>query len=176
MKWIVRIVGALGGIVVLAAVIGLLLPAQFKVERSTEVNAPAPKVYGLIAAPREWTKWSVWSQRDPQMKLDYGGPPSGKGAKWSWQSKSEGSGSMEFTEAIENAGVTYKLSFPEYGMESKGQLALTPTAKGVRVTWTNEGEMGMNPINRWFGVMMDRMVGPDFETGLGNLKRVAEAN
>jgi hypothetical protein len=42
-------------------------------------------------------------------------------------------------------------------------------------TWTNEGEMGGNPINRWFGLMMDRMVGPDFEAGLANLKKLAEA-
>jgi uncharacterized protein YndB with AHSA1/START domain len=174
MKWIMRIIGALVGIVVLLAAIGLLLPAQFKVERSAEINAPAQKVYAMIADPREWKKWSIWNQRDPAMKVDYAGPQSGKGAKWSWQSKSEGSGAMEFTEAIENAGITYKLSFPEFGMESKGQLALSPTAKGVRVTWTNEGEMGMNPMNRWFGVFMDRMVGPDFEAGLANLKRLAE--
>jgi hypothetical protein len=35
--------------------------------------------------------------------------------------------------------------------------------------------MGGNPVNRWFGLFMDRLVGPDFEAGLGNLKRVAEA-
>jgi hypothetical protein len=35
--------------------------------------------------------------------------------------------------------------------------------------------MGSNPLNRWFGLMMDRLVGPDFEAGLANLKRLAES-
>ena len=81
---------------------------------------------------------------------------------------------MEFNEAIENAGVTYRLSFQDFGMESKGQLGISPTAKGVRVTWTNEGDMRMNPLKRWFGAFMDQIVGPDFAAGLANLKRVAE--
>jgi hypothetical protein len=34
--------------------------------------------------------------------------------------------------------------------------------------------MGGNPVNRYFGVMMDRLVGPDFEAGLANLKALAE--
>lgn len=174
MRWIKRVIGTIVILAIFFVGIGFLLPAEFKVERSAEIDAPAPTVYALIADPREWKKWSIWNQRDPAMQIEYGGPQSGKGAKWSWKSKSEGSGAMEFTEAIENAGITYRLSFPEYGMESKGQLALSPIDKGVRVTWSNEGEMGMNPVNRWFGAFMDRMVGPDFEAGLQNLKRVAE--
>ncbi len=53
-------------------------------------------------------------------------------------------------------------------------MRLTPDGSGTRVTWTNEGDMGANPVNRYFGLMMDRMVGPDFEAGLKNLKALAE--
>ena len=49
-----------------------------------------------------------------------------------------------------------------------------PDGSGTRVTWTNEGDMGANPVNRYFGLMMDSMVGPDFEAGLKNLKALAE--
>ena len=38
-----------------------------------------------------------------------------------------------------------------------------------------EGDLGRSPINRWFGLFMDRLVGPDFEAGLANLKRISEA-
>jgi len=34
--------------------------------------------------------------------------------------------------------------------------------------------MGGSPVNRYFGLLMDRMVGPDFEGGLTNLKALAE--
>ena len=41
------------------------------------------------------------------------------------------------------------------------------------VTWAFDTEHE-NVMGRWFGVMLDRMLGPDYEKGLTNLKRVAE--
>ena len=59
-------------------------------------------------------------------------------------------------------------------MRSSGQLRLETAGAGTRVTWTNEGDMGANPVNRYFGLFMDRLVGPDFEGGLKNLKVLVE--
>jgi uncharacterized protein YndB with AHSA1/START domain len=174
MKWLKRV---LIGVVVLAAlllVIGLLLPSGFKVQRSVAIAAPPATVYAFIVDPRQWKAWSVWNQRDPAMQMQYSGAASGAGAKWSWQSKSEGNGAMEFTAAVPNERVDYALSFPDFGMISQGALRLTPQGSGTLVTWTNEGDMGSNPINRYFGLMMDRLVGPDFEGGLKNLQALAE--
>jgi hypothetical protein len=56
-----------------------------------------------------------------------------------------------------------------------GAITLEPAGESIRVTWSNEGDLGANPINRYFGLMMDRMMGPDFEEGLNNLKRTIEA-
>jgi hypothetical protein len=36
--------------------------------------------------------------------------------------------------------------------------------------------MGASPVYRWLGLFMDRLVGPDFEAGLANLKRLAESS
>jgi hypothetical protein len=35
--------------------------------------------------------------------------------------------------------------------------------------------LGWSPINRYFGLMMDGMMGPDLEKGLTNLKDRVEA-
>jgi len=174
MKFLIRGIVALLVLVVAVLAIGLVLPSQFKVQRSVEIAAPADKVYPLIAAPAAWVKWCVWNQRDPSMKIEYSGPSSGSGARWRWESKSEGNGEMEFTDAVADQRISYRLSFPDMGMQSSGRLSLEPGGKGVRVTWTNEGDMGGNPVNRYFGLLMDRMVGPDFEAGLNNLKGLAE--
>ena len=174
MKWLKRVVVAVVGLVAVLLVIGLLLPSGFKVQRSVQIAAPPSKVYPLIADPRQWKNWSVWNQRDPAMQMQYSGADSGAGAQWSWQSKTEGNGAMEFTTAVPNERIVYALSFPDMGMTSRGELQLVPEGAGTRVTWTNEGDMGGNPINRYFGVMMDSMVGPDFEAGLNNLKAAAE--
>jgi hypothetical protein len=34
--------------------------------------------------------------------------------------------------------------------------------------------MGKNPISHYFGLAMDRMIGPDFARGLGKLKTLLE--
>lgn len=176
MRIVWRVIAGLVGLLLLLVAVGFVLPARFKVQRSIEIAAPADKVYPLIAAPAEWKRWSIWNQRDPAMAIEYSGPPAGAGAKWAWRSASEGNGAMEFTEAVPNERIGYALSFPEMGMQSRGALTLVPAGNGVRVTWTNEGDMGGNPINRWFGLFMDKLVGPDFEAGLANLKKAAEGH
>ena len=60
------------------------------------------------------------------------------------------------------------------GMVSSGALTLAPSGAGTTVSWTNAGEFGGNPFMRYFGLMMDRMVGKDFDAGLNNLKQLAE--
>ena len=174
MKWLKRIAFAVVAVFALLLVIGLLLPSGFRVQRTTVIAAPPAKVYPLIADPRNWKQWAVWNRRDPEMQMQYSGAESGTGAKWSWQSKTEGNGAMEFTAAVPNERIEYALSFPDFGMSSHGELGLAPDGSGTRVIWTNEGDMGGSPINRYFGLMMDSMVGPDFEAGLANLKTIAE--
>jgi len=174
MKWFARIGLGLLAVVAVVLAVGMLLPSGFKVERSVNFAAAPDRIYPLIADPREWKRWSVWNKRDPAMTMQYSGPASGTGARWTWMSTSEGNGEMEFTRAVANERLDYALSFPDMGMQSKGQLRLQPLGSGTRVTWTNEGDMGANPLNRYFGLFMDRLVGPDFEGGLNNLKALVD--
>jgi uncharacterized protein YndB with AHSA1/START domain len=171
LKWIVI---ALAGLAALLFVGGLGLSPKFTAARSVSVAAPADKVYALVADPREWKRWSVWNQRDSAMAITYSGPPSGAGAAWEWKSKSEGDGKMTFTAAEPGQRVAFDLYFPDFGTTSRGDLRLTPDGNGTRVTWTMNGDMGSNPLYRWMALFMDRMVGPDFEAGLANLKALAE--
>lgn len=174
MKWFKRIVLAIVALIVIVVAVGFFLPSSFKVQRSVEIAAPPSKIYPLIAAPRQWKNWTVWNQRDPGMTIDYSGPESGVGAKWSWKSKTEGNGAMDFTAAVPDQRLEYRLEFPDFGMSSRGQLLLQASGAGTRVTMINEGDVGGNPLNRYFAVMMDSLVGPDFEAGLKNLKALAE--
>lgn len=174
MKWFKRILIGVILLVLLFAGIGLALPAHFKVERRVTIAAPAEKVYPLIAAPSEWKRWSAWNQRDPKMQIEAAGPAAGAGARWTRCSETEGNGEMEFTEAAPSERLAYRLSFPEFGMHSTGLLRLEPRGSGLWVSWSNEGNRGASPVNRWLGLFMDRLVGPDFEAGLTNLKRLAE--
>jgi uncharacterized protein YndB with AHSA1/START domain len=172
LQWALAVIG---GIVLLIVLGGLLLPSTFLVERSIEINAPARTIYDYVVEPKQWTKWSVWTQRDPDMRITYSGPPFGMGAKWSWVSKTEGTGNMQFTRVEPDKRVEYVLAFPDYGMRSNGSLSIEPAGTRMKVTWIATGDVGPNPLKRYLAVMMDRMVGPDFEAGLANLKAVAES-
>ncbi len=174
MKALKKILIGLVGLCILLLLISLVLPSGYKVERSIEINAPMEKVYPLVYDPKGWARWGVWSRRDPGMKVTYSGAPAGVGAQWSWQSKSEGSGSMEFTAAEFNKLIAYKIAFAEFDGSFTGRLEFTPAAKGVRVSWIADGDVGSNPVMRYFALVMDRMLGPDFEGGLKNLKEMAE--
>jgi uncharacterized protein YndB with AHSA1/START domain len=165
---------SLAALFVLLLGVGFFLPSGYSVERTVRVEAPPERIYPLIADPRQWPKWTVWNQRDPAMKVAFSGPASGPGAMWSWQSASEGTGSMEFTRVEPNRGIEYRLHFLDFDMKSSGALTLLPEAGATRVTWTNKGDVGANPLMRYFALLMDAMAGPDFEKGLARLKALAE--
>jgi uncharacterized protein YndB with AHSA1/START domain len=171
LKWILIVVLALLAVLVIG---GYMLSPKFTVSRSITINAPADKVYALVANPHAWTQWSVWNQRDPAMQIEYSGPESGTGAKWSWKSKSQGNGAMTFTESEPARKVGFELYFPDFGTTSTGQIEFVPDGNTTKVTWTMNGDMGSNPLFRWMALGADSMVGKDFEGGLANLKAVAE--
>ena len=165
---------ALVGLLALLYIGGYALSPKFTAARSTRIAAPPDKVYALIADPREWKRWTVWNQRDLAMQITYSGPPSGAGAGWAWKSKSEGDGKMTFTAAEPNRRLAYELFFPDFGTTSTGALELATADASTKVTWSMNGDMGSNPLLRWIALFGDRMVGPDFEAGLANLKALAE--
>lgn len=174
MKLLLRLIAGLTGLILLLILVGFLLPRHYRVERRTVVPAPAEAVFPLFADLRAWRSWSAWHERDPGMKVTYSDPSAGSGAWSQWESATEGNGRMTITAHEPPQRVLYRLEFPDMGMSSTGQLALQPAAGGVEMVWTNEGDLGMNPVSRWFGLFLDGMIGPDFERGLARLKAVAE--
>ena len=174
MQLALKVLKYLVGIAVLLSAVSFLLPATYSAARSVTINAPVDKVFPLVANHREWKRWSVWNQRDPNMQMTYSGPEMAAGSKWSWKSKSEGNGGMEFSVVEPNTRVGYILTMEDM-TPATGELKFTPDGAGTKLTWDMTGNAGMNPVFRWFGLFMDRLIGPDFEAGLKNLKKLAEA-
>lgn len=171
LKWIVSLLLLLAVVMVAG---GLLISPAFTVTRTAQVQAPAERVYGLVASPRAWRQWSVWNQRDPQMQMSYIGPETGAGAVWEWKSASQGDGRMRFTEADPPRRLAFELYFPDFGTTSTGEFEFVPKDDGTLVRWTMRGDMGDNPLYRWFALFADSTVGTDFASGLANLEALAE--
>ncbi len=171
LKWLLALILAL---VLVIAIGGMLLSPKFQVTRTQQVQAPPDKVYALVVAPRAWQQWSVWNRRDPAMTIAYSGPESGVGAAWDWQSASQGNGGMRLTAAEPPQRVAYEIRFEGFSSVSTGELRFKPVGSGTEVTWTMDGDMGGNPLYRWFALFSDQMIGKDFADGLANLKALAE--
>ena len=70
--------------VILAVAIAVILilaatkPSTFRVTRATSINAPAERIFPLIDDFRQWTVWSPYENRDPDMKRSYDGAERGQ--------------------------------------------------------------------------------------------------
>ena len=60
------------------------------------------------------------------------------------------------------------------GSQAQATYLLVPEAGGTRVTWAFDSTHGLNPFRRWLGLLFDRMIGADYEKGLGKLKSLLE--
>ncbi len=165
---------ALVALIAILAVIGLLLPSTYRVERSVTIRSSPEKIFTPLNTLKTWPEWTAWNtQRYPDMKTNFTGPEAGVGAQYNWTGSEVGVGSLKITSSDPNKGIEYDLDFENN--PTKGSITMTPAGDGVTVTWANWGDLGMNPISRYFGLLMDRFMGPDFETGLNNLKKKVES-
>lgn len=168
-------------LVLVLAIAALLIfaatrPDSFRVERTTRINAPAEKIYPLIADFHRWGAWSPYEKLDPEMQRTFGGAPNGKGATYAWESKGKaGAGRMEIAEATPSSKVGIQLDFtkPIEG-HNLAEFTLQPQGGATQVTWSMQGQSPY--VAKLMGIFfnMDQMIGKDFEEGLANLKITAE--
>jgi len=173
MKFLLKLGIGLVALVLVLVGVAYLLPREYRVQRSLHIQATAETVYSYTGDLRRWKEWGVWFERDPKMKIEYSEKTDQVGSWSAWESKGQ-KGKMTLTRLQRPTQVAYRLEFPDMGMSSLGLVEIVPDAGGVNVTLSDEGDLGLNPINRWFGLFLDRMIGPDFEAGLAKLKQVTE--
>ncbi|MFT6897315.1 MAG: hypothetical protein ACJA13_001721 [Paraglaciecola sp.] len=169
------ILGAVG-IFLLVIGIGFLMPSTYTVERNVRIDAPAENIFRYVKNLRQWQRWGVWFKRDPDMHVSYSGPESAVGMQSSWSSESQGNGRMEVIGMEENHRIIYSLYFIDMDMGSTGELVFSPSEDQTLVTWRDYGDVGANPLYRYFAFFMDSMIGDDLQIGLDNLKVISEAN
>ncbi|TMH10962.1 MAG: polyketide cyclase [Betaproteobacteria bacterium] len=167
-------------IVVVVALGALLLyaatqPDTFSVQRSASIKAPADKIHPLIDDLHRFNTWNPFDKKDPNVKGSYSGPANGPGAAYAFDGKEVGTGSIRIVESSAPRKVTMQLDMqkPIEGHNTV-EFTLTPRGDATEVTWAMRGSSPY--IAKLMGVFvnMDRMIGQHFETGLADLKSLAE--
>ena len=169
------------GIVIVVLIAALLAfaatkPDTFRVQREASIKAPPEKIFAVLNDFRRWDAWSPWEKKDPAMKRTFGAATSGKGAVYAWEGNSDvGQGRMEIAESVPPSKVAIKLDFVKpFETHNVVEFTLEPKGDSTNVTWAMQGpNLYIGKLIQVF-ISMDKMVGKDFETGLSNLKAIAE--
>src|SRR5277367_4255348 len=112
-----RILLAIVAVLLLAVVVGLLLPRQVRVERSVSINRPASLIYAVVNSFQLFPKWSPWQDLDPNMHQTMEGPRDGVGAKLIWSGNGKvGSGTQLITASTPDRSVASDLDFGNMGV------------------------------------------------------------
>jgi Polyketide cyclase / dehydrase and lipid transport len=167
-------------VVVLVAVflaIVALQPPEFRISRSASIKAPAADVFAQVNDLRAMNTWSPWLEPDPQIKLQYEGPPAGTGAAFSWNGNNQvGEGKLTITDSQPNDLIRIKLDFLR-PFKSSADTEFTFKTQGDQtvVTWTMTGRKIF--MSKLFGLIMsmDKMIGGNFEKGLAKMKSRVES-
>lgn len=175
MKVLKKILIAILVLVLILVGVAYLLPKEVKVERSAVINAPPEVVFEQINTLKNWEIWSPWHAIDPDMQITYSSTASGEGAYYEWKSanKQVGDGKLTILKSYPVDSILVEMDFGEQGVATVSYL-FEKVDDGTKVTWTMVSDMGMNPINRYMGLMMDNMVGESFEKGLENLEEASK--
>jgi hypothetical protein len=171
------------GIVILALIAIVLIvaavaPKDFSVQRSVSVNKPKSEVFGYVKYLKNQDSYSVWAQRDPNMKREFRGEDGTVGFVSVWDGNREvGKGEQEIKGITEGEKIDFELRFKE-PMENTAASYMSTETEGENATKVTWGISGKSPYP--FNIMhlfmdMDKMLGSDLQAGLDKMKANVEA-
>lgn len=164
-------------VAIVVLLIGLFLPGQGHVERSIVIERPASHVFDLLNSYKRFNAWSPWAKKDPQATYEYGTAQEGPGASMSFSSANPdvGTGTWEILESTPTSLIKMNHKV-DGGRSATVSYDILPTDLGVKVTWSYDTDLGMNPINRIRGLYLDSSIGQDYQYGLMRLKALLESS
>ncbi|MEM6640505.1 MAG: SRPBCC family protein [Pseudomonadota bacterium] len=171
-----KIVLGLVAVIALLAVGGFFLPADQRVEREVVIEASSERVYDVVRDFDQFNSWSPWFDLDPDARYEQSGTAGTVGSSHAWVSEKPevGSGRQTITSLTPYSNVSINLEF-DGQPPARTEFRLAETGDATRVVWTFETNLGANPLMRYFGLVIDKFVGRDYEKGLSQLKVYIES-
>jgi hypothetical protein len=161
----------IGGVLAYAST----LPDRFQVQRSLSIRASPDKIFPLINDLHAFNTWNPFDKKDPSIKGNYSGPASGTGAIYAFESGIAGTGRVEILGAAAPSKVTMRLLMSKpIAADNRVTFTLEPEGDATQVTWTMDGGLPFVGKLIHLVINMDKMVGNDFDSGLADLKALAE--
>ena len=178
MKIVKRILIALAIIIAVPLIAALFINGDYKLEREVIIKKPKQVVFDYVKLIKNQNNFSVWNMKDPNSKMNYTGTDGTVGFISSWESqmKEVGTGEQEILKIEEGSRIDVELRFTK-PMTMKDNAYMVTEAIDSTQTKVKWGFYGKSPypMNIMCLFMdMDKMIGPDLQKGLDNLKGILE--
>ncbi len=160
-----RILGTGAALLGLFLLVGFLLSGRWEADRSLVIDARPEQIFPLLTSPQAWRSWTPW----PDSGLVTGGPPSGPGARLSWDDPNLGDGVFEIVQTEEPRLVRYRVAVQDSTMRTEGSLRLEADPGGTRVSWVERGDFGKNPLMGYWALAMHHAQGRELGKSLARL-------
>jgi hypothetical protein len=176
MPQILKLVGIGFGLAALLVIaVGLVLPREYSITRTVVIEAPVQTVHEHVGDLKHWPRWVPWLTGDPSTVVIPGDQSTGKGAHFSWTTKS-GGGELTFHRSQEDWGVSFEMILGKQKRLSACSLLYRPIQQGTEVTWQLQGDNGMDIMGRYFSLLLNPLMGPMLDDGLAQLKELIETS
>lgn len=153
------------------------LEDKVQVSRSITIDRPAKMVFKVVNSMHRFNEWSPWADVDPNATYKYEGPAKGVNSMMSWTGNEEvGTGKQTIIESVPYEMVKAELYFDGQGDDPAwATYQLKDLGDSTEISWIFDADFNGNILGRYFGMMMDGMLGPQYEKGLQRLKLLVEA-
>lgn len=166
------------GISALYLILCFFGPSKIKVERSIDIKTSSVEDLQHKLADLKFfhDTWSPWTRRDPGMKTIYSGVCCEAGSSYRWESEKDsvGKGTMTFNKFTPDS-VLMTLNFDGMGDNELYYITKPSNNGNIKVTWGVIFDIGFFGRVPMMFINMDKIIGPDYETGLANLKKEIES-
>ena len=176
---ILKIIGlSIAGVIALALIVALFVSSKYQIEREVTINKPKQQVFGYVKYLKNQNEFSVWAKIDPGMKTEFRGEDGTEGfvSAWDSQNPKAGKGEQKIVKISGEDRIDYEIHFIK-PMESTDYAYMTFGAVNdstTKVNWVFHGQMSY-PMNLMCLFMdFEKMLGPDLQNGLNNLKGILE--
>lgn len=168
-----KIMLVIGVVILIVLIVPIFLPTHFSMSRTVEIQAPVGVVFSKLTDLREYVKWNPFPEGDPTNKTNVTGD--GLNSSLIWKGDKTGEGKMTITNIKSEKDIAIKMEFykPMSGEGVVHWITNAKTDSKTEMVWTFDQDLSY--FNRYFGLMMDAMMGKHFEKGLLNLKDLLEA-
>lgn len=159
---------------VVALLLATRLPDEFRLTRTTAIDAPIGVVWPYLSTLNGWIQWSPFAKADPSAQTSINGDDGSIGSSLSWQGKRTGQGTMTLVDAQPPRFAKYRLDFKK-PMQASNHAEFRAETQGTQtvVCWTMHGHNSY--VNKLISLFMncEKMLGATFESGLADLKELA---